>query len=328
MSLKIGFVYDLKSDYKNFNLNSEQLAEFDSEDTIHAIESTLQDLGYTVERIGNIFNLVNLLAQGKKWDLVFNIAEGLHGLAREAQVPALLDAYQIPYTFSSTETLIICHNKALAKKQIRDSGLTTAHYHLISHLNDLSTLSLNFPLFAKPVAEGTGKGVSQKSLVHTKQELEEVTSVLLADFKQPVLVEEYLPGREFTVGVVGGDRGPQVLGVLEVILKQGAEVGGHTYFNKENCETLVEYRLATDSIASEVGKLVLESWQALGIRDCARFDIRCNAQGVPSFIEVNPLAGLNPDRSDLLLLCKQINLPYKELIKRIVDSALNRYKIS
>jgi D-alanine-D-alanine ligase len=328
MAIKVGLVYDLRADYEKMGFSGEKIAEFDSVETIDAIDSTLSSLGYETERVGNIWRLVEELASGKRWDLVFNIAEGLYGMAREAQVPALLDAYQIPYVFSAPDVLVVAHNKALSKQIVAAAGVPTAQYVVVSKIEDVNAVALTYPLFAKPIAEGTGKGISSKSLINAPQELKQVCTKLLAEFEQPVLVETYLSGREFTVGITGTGTDAKAVGVLEVILRAGAESVGHTYNNKENCEELVDYVLATDSAAKQAEQVAINAWRALGCRDGGRIDIRCDWAEVPNFLEVNPLAGLHPTHSDFPILCDRAGVAYKDLIGKIVGSACERLGIS
>ena len=182
----------------------------------------------------------------------------------------------------------------------------------------------NGPLFAKPVAEGTGKGVSAASKVQSLQELDAVCRQLLTRYRQPVLVETYLPGREFTVGILGTGRTAVALGVLEVVLKEAAEAHAYSYHNKEYCESLIDYRLVSGPLADKLGAAALAAWRSLGCRDGGRVDLRLDKQGQPNFLEINPLAGLHPEHSDLPILCKLAGIPYKELIRRVLESALER----
>ena len=191
----IGITYDLKDDYLKEGFSKEDVAEFDSLETINSLESTISNLGFKAEKIGNIRSLCSALAFGKKWDLVFNIAEGVSGIAREAQVPVILEAYNIPYTFSDPAVSILTLDKSLSKRLVKSAGLKTPNFYVISKINDIDKISIDYPLFAKPVAEGTGKGIDNKSKINSYDELKEVSLRLLTDFKQPVLIEEYLPGR-------------------------------------------------------------------------------------------------------------------------------------
>jgi D-alanine-D-alanine ligase len=325
--VRIGLTYDLRAEYLAAGYSEEETAEFDRPDTIDAIEAALWELGHQTDRIGRGQNLVNRLAAGDRWDLVFNIAEGLHGRAREAQVPALLDLYQIPYTFSDPLVLALALHKELTKTVVRQAGVPTADSVLVEVAEDVGRVDLPLPLFAKPVAEGTSKGVSAASRIVERAALRQVCRELLDRFRQPVLVETFLPGREFTVGVLGTGAKAQVLGTLEVVLRPHAEAAAYSYLNKEQCEELVEYRLCLpqrDSQVQAAEKLALQVWRLLGCRDGGRVDFRCDAQGRPNFLEVNPLPGLHPHHSDLPILCTQLGIPYVELIRRILESALAR----
>ncbi len=324
MPLCIGLTYDLRDEYRKLGYSEEAIAEFDSRETIDAIESALKALGYVTERIGNIWKLTEALAEGKRWDLVFNISEGMFGLAREAQVPALLEAYQIPYVFSAPEVMIWCHHKAMAKKIVAEAGLATAAWQVVNTKEDIAQINLAFPLFAKPLAEGTSKGISQKSLVNNKTELKAICEELLMRFNQPVLVETYLSGREFTVGIVGTGEKAVAIGAVELKQAQGGETAARTYANKEQYEVADDYILARDMLAKKAMQLALDAWRALGCRDGGRVDIRCDALEIPHFIEANPLAGMKPGHSDLPMLAELNGINYTTLIGRMVDSARER----
>jgi len=322
--MKVGLTYDLRQDYLALGFSEEDTAEFDRPDTIDAIENTLQALGYETDRIGHIRSLVNRLAQGHCWDMVFNIAEGLWGFGREAQIPALLEAYQIPYTFSDSLVSALTLHKGLTKHVIRDQGIPTPDFYVLEKEADLKHIHLSYPLFAKPIAEGTGKGITAKSVIETKRELTSVCRMLLTTYRQPVLIETFLPGREFTVGIVGTGEDAKAIGVLEVVLLKNAEQEVYSYVNKEKCEELVEYRLMEDDMAKAAANVAVASWRALGCRDAGRIDLRSDEKGQPHFIEVNPLAGIHPEHSDLPILCSKVGIPYKELIKSIMQSAEKR----
>jgi D-alanine-D-alanine ligase len=139
-----------------------------------------------------------------------------------------------------------------------------------------------------------------------------------------VLVEAFLPGREFTVGIVGTGRSAQSVGVLEVVLLSNAERDVYSYENKENCELCIKYVRVEDAEAVRAEEVALAAWRGLNCRDGGRVDLRSDADGNPQFLEVNPLAGLHPEHSDLPILCTQVGIPYVELIRRIVDSTVTR----
>lgn len=322
--MKIGLTYDLRQDYLNMGYGEEETAEFDKENTIEGIEDALHAMGYETERIGHVKSLVQQLAQGKKWDLVFNIAEGMFGLAREAQVPALLEAYEIPHVFSDAYTLAIALDKGLTKTIIRNLGLPTADFFVLKDVSEIDKINLPYPLFAKPVAEGTGKGIKADSKITDKKQLESVCAGLLEEFKQPVLIETFLPGDEYTVGIVGTGEDAKVIGVMEIILESNAEAEIYSYSNKENYEDRVTYRMATGEAYKKCCDLALAAWRGLGCTDGGRIDMRMDANGIPNFIEVNPLAGLNHLTSDLPIMCRLQGIPFTTLIKEIIDSAVKR----
>ncbi|MHB8910455.1 MAG: D-alanine--D-alanine ligase family protein [Syntrophales bacterium] len=322
--MKIGMTYDLRDDYLAEGYGEEETAEFDHPATIAAIEGALRELGYETDRIGHIRALAKRLVAGERWDLVFNIAEGLRGFGREAQVPALLDAYDIPYTFSDPLILTLTLHKGMTKRVIRDLGIPTPDFAVIESPEEIAGVRLPFPLFAKPVAEGTGKGVTAASKITDQEGLERVCRALLETFRQPVLVEAFLPGREFTVGIIGTGRDAFVPAVLEVHFTEKAEKEVYSYINKEEWHGRIEYRLATDAMARLAEQTALAAWRGLDCRDGGRVDLRADANGLPHFMEVNPLAGLRPDHSDLPILCALAGMPYRELIAGIMRSALKR----
>lgn len=322
----VGLTYDLRDEYLKQGFTEEETAEFDREETVIAIESTLQKIGYNTVRIGNIKQLTQELVSGKKWDIVFNICEGMYGIGREAQVPAILDAYNIPYVFSGPLVLALTLHKAMTKAVVRDAGVPTPAYFVVHNTKEIEQVNLPYPLFAKPLAEGTGKGIDMRSVIENGAQLKERCVYLLDRFKQPVLVETYLSGREFTVGIVGTGAAARSVGVMEIILNEKAEKNVYSYVNKEECEELVEYVLVSGPVADECIKVSLDAWRTLGCEDAGRVDVRHDKNGVPNFIEVNPLAGIHPEHSDLPILSTKNGISYPELMKMIMDSAIKKIK--
>jgi D-alanine-D-alanine ligase len=323
--MRIGLTYDLRSEHLALGVPLEQAAEFDEEATIAALEQTLRALGHDTDRIGHARALCERLVKGDRWDLVFNIAEGLRGRAREAQVPCLLDVYAIPYTFSDPLVCALTLDKAMTKRVLRSAGLATADFWVVREPADLAAVPPAFPLFAKPLAEGTGKGIDEQSRIADAAALETVCRRLLERFGQPVLVETYLPGREFTVGVLGTAGRARVAGLMEVSIRPGAKVSTYSLHAKEECEKWIDYTLpAPGRLRDEVERLALDSYRCLECRDAGRVDIRLDAAGRPCFLEVNPLPGLHPTHSDLPILCTMNGLPYPDLIAAIVASARDR----
>lgn len=328
MGLFIGLCCDVKEDYLNSGFSATDVMEFDDEETIIGLEDALFQLGHQVERIGNGKALALRLAKGDRWDLVFNIAEGLKGRSREAQVPAVCELFAQPYTFSDPLTCALTLDKALAKRVVRDRGLPTAAFAVVNSTAEAQAVSLPLPLFLKPVAEGSSKGVTECSFVKTQEELVTTCKILLEQFQQPILMETFLPGRELTVGIVGNDSNSRIVGVMEVIFTDQAETSAYTALNKDEYLERVSYRLLIDSepLAAQAKQLALDVYHTLGCRDAARVDLRCDTSGVLQFMEVNPLPGLNHIRSDLVIMGRLAGVSYTEIIAEIVESAWQRYK--
>lgn len=321
--MKVGLTYDLRSWYIDRGYSMDETAEFDKQETVDAIENAVKLMGHETEPIGNAFQLVEALASGKKWDLVFNIAEGLYGDGRESVVPALLDQYKIPYVFSGPVIMGLSLNKHLAKLVVAASGVPVSPGILITELKDLESCNLKYPLFVKPVSEGTGKGITEKSFVHTPEELKNMVEWILSEFHQPALVEEYLPGREFTVGVVGYGDDAVAIGGMEVMtinnLPYSVEV-------KENYQNYCTYKPLDPDIIEECKSVSLRAWKALDAVDAGRVDLKADRNGHICFIEANPLAGLNPVHSDLPILARMYGIEYQILLEMIMKSAIRRIK--
>ena len=321
----VGLTFDLKDTYLAAGYSEIEAAEFDRADTIDSIEEALLSLGYQTDRIGNIKQLVSRLHNGDRWDLVFNICEGMHGIGREAQVPGLLDAYEIPYVFSDTVACALTLHKGMTKDVVRAAGVATPDYAVVNQIADAEGIRMTFPLFAKPIAEGTSKGISLRSKISDATQLKEVCRDLLAQHRQPVLVERFLPGREFTVGIVGTGEDAVALATMEIKLSKGAHSEAYSYHNKANWQKLVRYSLLPQGeLRSAVETLSLQAWRALGCRDGGRIDVRLDESGNPGFIEVNPLAGMHPERSDLPMMAAKANIPYARMLGMIMESAEKR----
>lgn len=321
--MKLAFTYDLKSAWLARGLDAEAAAEFDSEATVEAIASHCARRGFHVHRIGGAHELLPRLAAGERFDLAFNICEGLSGGARESLVPALFEHFGIPCVFSDAATLALCLRKDFCKRVVRDAGIATADFALVESAADLDRVALPFPVFAKPVAEGTGKGVNLASRCADAGALSRVARALLEKFRQPVLVETFLPGREFTIGIVGTGAASEAIGCLEVT-DQASTPLAYGYAEKQEWRARVRYAIAADAQAQDATDVALAAWRALGCRDAGRIDMRCDGQGTPHFIEVNPLAGLNPEDSDLVIMGTLQGRTPGWLYDRILDAALTR----
>jgi D-alanine-D-alanine ligase len=302
----------------------EDTAEFDKQETVDAIDAALKNMGFETEPVGNCFQLIEALAGGKRWDLVFNIAEGLYGDGRESVVPAILDQYRIPYVFSGPVIMGISLNKHLTRLIVSAAGIPVSPGMLISSVNDIDKCNLQYPLFIKPVSEGTGKGITEKSLVNSKSDLKQMVDYLLNRFSQPALVEEYLPGREFTVGVIGAGDETVAIGGMEIECKDNLP---YSVEFKENYQIFCKYIPMAAEFAEECKTVATNVWRALGGVDAGRVDVKADRNGRMCFMEVNPLAGLHPIHSDLPILSRMIGINYQTLIEMIMNSVIKRHHL-
>jgi D-alanine-D-alanine ligase len=250
-------------------------------------------------------------------DGVFNIAEGRGGRGRESQVPAILEMLGIPCSGAPPLSIAMTLDKALAKRVAQAHGIATAKFEVVERgraMRDHPRLA--FPLFAKPAAEGSSMGITATSLCRNEQELVAAVDRLAA--YGPVLIEEFLPGDEYTVGIIAGE----VIGAMQVVPRKPAADFIYSLEVKRDYLNQVEYQLAD---VPDVEKVALEVWRAFGLRDVSRVDVRRDRNGVPNFIEVNPLPGVHPVNSDLIILGRLLGIRYEDLIGRVVGSAVERW---
>ena len=324
-TLRIGLCYDLKPDYLAAGFAPEDVMEFDEEETIAFLAAALEENGHRVERVGRGVELARRLAAGERWDLVFNIAEGVKGRSREAQVPAVCELFDQPYTFSDPLACAVTLDKPLAKRLVRDGGVPTPPFAILEREEQADELPLDVPLFLKPAAEGSSKGVTARSRVESREELRPAVAELLRTFRQPVLVESYLPGREMTVGIVGNGAEARAVGVMEVTFNNGTD-GDYTAINKQDFENRVTYRLLDgEPLAEKARERALAAFHLLSCRDVARVDFRCDPEGEPCFLEINPLPGIHPTYSDLPIMSTLAGISYAELLGRIVEASARRW---
>ena len=339
----IGLTYDLREEYLAAGYGEEETAEFDTIETIDAIDEALRSLGHETFRIGNVFSLIEYLARlgassglsdsrsgtevKDRPSLIFNIAEGFRGLCREAQIPSILDAYGIPYTFSPSQVLALTLHKGWTKAVVLRAGVRTADYRVVESEEEIETIALPYPLFVKPVGGGTGMGIGIDSIIRGDEpdQLRHTVKDLLRAFKQPVLVERLLEGREFTVGVLGTGDDARVIGAMEICVNPESDDGIYSYKTKKTYTTTTEYRRVLGSELEMRSEITLKAWRALGCRDGGRVDLKMDREGSLNFIEVNPLAGLHPVDSDLPIICGFEGMSHQQLIGAILDSALSRY---
>jgi D-alanine-D-alanine ligase len=322
--MKVGLTYDLRSWYLDRGYSMEDTAEFDKQETVDAITTALTKMGFEPEPVGNAFLLIDALASGKRWDFVFNISEGLYGDGRESVVPAILDQYRIPYAFSGPVIMGVSLNKYLTRLIVASAGVPVSPGMLISKIEDVKKCKLRYPLFIKPVSEGTGKGITKKSLLNTESDLKQMVKWILTRFDQPALVEEYLPGREFTVGIVGTGEEAVAIGGMEI---ECAENLPYSVEVKENYQHFCKYKPIENDFAEESKTVALNVWKAIGAVDAGRVDLKTDRNGRICFMEANPLAGLHPVHSDLPILSRMGGIEYQTLMEMIVKSSLKRHHL-
>jgi D-alanine-D-alanine ligase len=313
----IALTYNLPKDYMALGFSEEEAIGINASETIKNIRNTLNQLGHKTVEVGNIYALSKRLVEGERWDLVFNFSDGSYGTGRESLIPALLDAYQIPYTFSDPLSLALCLNKVVAKRIVRDHHIPTAPFVEMDDLSNPADIDLPYPLYIKPIQCGRSLGISENSYIDSPEKLAIHSKLLLEKFKD-IVVETYLPGREFTVGILGIGDSAKAIGVLEVVLTQHAECHGYTRTNKRYNNDRAQYKIVDDKEAKEAEQVALCAWRALKCKDAGRVDVRSDANQQPCFIEANPIAGLHPEYSDLATLAKLKGISYAELINSII----------
>jgi len=328
MKLKVGITYNLKKDFtRQENQPIDLLEEFDSEETVDAIGKALESEGHDVIKLGGDIGLIDRLRQTSV-DIVFNIAEGLQGRNREAHIPALLEFLNIPYTGSDPLTLSLTLDKAMAKRIVMSQDVPTPRFKKVERMEDLEDLDLRYPLFVKLCYEGSSKGVRLDSRILDPQTLREKAVRLFETYGSPLLVEEFVRGPEFTVGILGNEA-PRVLGVMQIEIKgRPPEESIYSLEIKREWEEKVRYHCPPSiapSLLKKIEEVALRSYRALECRDVSRVDIRVGEGQTPYFLEINPLPGLSPVYGDLVIMAKRMGWDYSELVKTIFHHALKRY---
>ncbi len=327
--MRIGITYDLKADLPpSADLPDDFQEEFDSPATVEAVAAVLRGLGHEVDLLGDGRPLLERLLVYPP-DFVFNFAEG-HGIARsrEARVPAVLEMLGIPYSGSDPLTLAATLDKDCAKRLVASVGVAVPRGRVFRPGDDPDVLRsepLPYTAIVKPAWEGSSKGIRGKCIVDTPAELADAVEALVARQHQPVLIEEFIPGEELTVGVVGNDP-PEVVGVLRVVPQLPTERFIYSLEVKRDWQRQVRYecppRLPATHLRA-VEEAALRAYRALACRDVSRVDIRLR-NGVPYFLEVNPLPGLSPESGDLVILAQLSGWTYEQLIARILHAAFTR----
>lgn len=323
--MKIGLTYNLYSDYQPKEDDpADAAAEWDSEVTIEGLQSAIRANGHEPVLIGNGEKLLKWLGKNKV-DLVFNIAEGLHGRGREAQIPALLEMLQVPYAGSDSVTLGVALDKVMTKQVMKAEGIPTPAFLKINRPEELNGVPLKYPMFAKPVHEGTGKGIDNQSKIESYPQLRSRIRYLIKTYKEPVLIEEFMEGEEFTVGIVGSP--PRVIGTMQIVIDTNQVENYYSYRVKAEYEKFVHY-VCPPQIDSEklkkIEDIALRAFKVLDCKDFGRVDLRCDANGNPNFLEINPLAGLNPLHSDLCIIARHNGITFERLIGEVLHSAMLR----
>ena len=332
-------------DVSSTDVPADALADYDHIETIQAIQAAIESDGHRTIFIPADRNLPFRLKEINP-DICFNISEGLGGDAREAQVPALLELMQIPYTGSRVMANAISLDKTLTKRIWRDRRLPVAPFQEFIIGDEALRSELRFPLFVKPAREGTGMGVDGKAIVTDEVELRKRINYILKVYKQPALVETFLSGREFTVGVIGRwdskkysrhpewydeKHGYHVFPVLELDSSRSVTPGvySHAAKSKEVGEDGAPGYVCPANIEPELNRklqnLAVKAHMAIKAIDVSRSDIRLNAEGEPVLMELNSLPGLTPGYSDLCLEAASEGISYEDLILDILYLGASRW---
>ncbi len=323
--MKIALLYNARPDYAATAFPDDAFEEYDSDETIHGITNALRGLGVTVEPVLADRGLPWRLEEGR-YDFAFNIAEGEGRRCREAVPVAVCELLGIPFTGSDALTLAITLDKAIARRVV-SPDVPVARGVLVTHAEDETHLKmLQYPVLVKPNDEGSSKGIRENPVALDLAGAIAQCRWLREHYTCPVLVEEFLPGVEVTIGVVGNGPETQVLGMMEIAPLSEKQFFVYSLEVKRNWRQRVRYHVPPRLPAATLATLehhALTAYRLLGCRDCARLDFRLNAASQPCFIECNPLPGLNPSHSDLVILAREL-LPYENLVQGILRDAARR----
>lgn len=308
--------------------------EYDPPHTIELIKHGIETTGHEyffVEADENFAENIKLA----KPDLVFNRAEGLRGDSRESHVPAILEMLKIPYVGSNVLTTAICLNKAWTKKVLMYHGISTPKFYVCKNVNDAKEITAGFPYLLKPNEEGSSIGINEDNLVYSKEQLNTKIGKMINEYNQPILVEQFIEGREFSTGLLGrAEQDPEVLAILEIDFSKFPEVCGVFGQRAKTVLDSLDHYVCPAKIPEKLKKTIeqvsLEIWYALDTKDFARIDFRMNKEGQVFFLEVNPLPGMDFDikENDLsfyphMAMCTGYS--YDKLVHRLLESACSRY---
>ncbi|MBI4267159.1 MAG: ATP-grasp domain-containing protein [Chloroflexi bacterium] len=327
---RVGLSYDLKEAISlNHHSPEDTLEEYDSVETVEIIKASLEIMGHSVNMLGGGREfLANILVNDV--NIVFNIAEGRGNYrSREAQVPAILEMLDIPYSGSDPQCLAVSLDKSLTKKLVAQAGVITPAWRTVSNNLELAKLdwgNFPFPAIVKPACEGSSKGVRLTSLVDNPVQAKAAVDQILTDYSQPAIVEEFINGDEVTVGMVG-NYPPRIVGVMRVIPRQKQKFFLYSLEVKRDWQKLVDYECPakfSEDTTTQIMASSLKTFEILGCRDFARIDFRVAADGTPYFIEINPLPGLGT-YSDLVIMALKLGWTHQALIQAVFNAALERY---
>ncbi len=332
--MEIAITYNLKR--KDETKPADYFSEFDSQETIDAISSALKLKGHNVKFIeGSQENLFSYFKKNRV-DLVFNIAEGKNGKFRESEIPAVLDYFNIPYTGSNTYSLALALNKSLTKKILKAEGIPTPAFQLFTKIDEKLDPSLKFPLIAKPNCEGSAKGINKSNVVYNEQELYAKVKEIIGNYKQEVLVEEFIEGIELTVGILENGK-TSILPILEIDFSSCKKSGEFFYSwrmkefqgNSELGLTPTFHCPARLDKESEriVKEVALKTHRAIGCSDISRTDIRLDKNKVPYVLEINPLPGLSPKDSNFPIMAYAAGMKHEDIVETILSGAPKRRRI-
>ena len=331
--MKIGITYNLKNEMiPGTILDKEYTEEFDSISTVEAICDVFAGAGHETIKLGGSIEVADRL-RAEKVDFVFNIAEGHIGRNREGHIPAILEMLETPYSGADPLTLSLTLDKALAKKMAARAGLPVPAYRVIHSISELleKETNLTYPVITKPAWEGSSKGIYNSSKAHNKKDMEESVRLLLNKYPgQPVIIEEFIRGREITIGVIGNSPA-QVLGLMEITDRNSPNADFFYSLDvKRNWKEIVEYTSPPDIsriLDKHLRYYALLAFREFGCRDVARIDFRISEGGRIYLLEINPLPGLSPDYGDLVIMARKNGVPYEDLVMSILNHALSRYEL-
>jgi D-alanine-D-alanine ligase len=324
--LRVGLTYNVRRT-TDLTPDRDHDAEYDTPQTIAAIREAIESYGHTVVELEATPELSTLLPVAAV-DVVFNIAEGIGGRNREAQVPALLELLGISYTGSDPAAMSLALDKSLAKQIVAQADCLTPTSMVMRTGKERLAKGLSFPLMVKPVAEGSSKGIVGRSVVESEVELREAARELIQKYKQDALVETYLPGREFTVALLGESK-PKALPAMEVIFTDPARKHPIYDFECKFNGRGITYEVPAkvdEPLMREIERVAKRAFVALGVRDYGRVDLRLDARGQVNFVECNPLPGLSPGFSDMCLIAEAVGISYRTLIGEIMAPCIRRHR--